>query len=91
MTNQPITVHCAKSGLTVEVGPDDSILDALAMEGISTASSCLQGVCGTCETRVLAGTPEHRDQLLTEEERASNATMMICCSRALTPELTLDI
>lgn len=91
MSNLPVTVHCAKSGLTVEVGAEDSILDALVMEGVSAASSCLQGVCGTCETRVIAGVPDHRDQLLTEEERASNATMLICCSRALTPELTLDI
>ena len=91
MNNQPITVHCARSGITVEVGPDDSILDAIAMEGVAAPSSCLQGVCGTCETRVIDGIPDHRDQLLSEEERASNTTMLICCSRALSPELTLDI
>jgi ferredoxin len=91
MSDQPLTVHCARSGITVEVGPEDSILDAVVMEGVSAPSSCLQGICGTCETRVIAGIPDHRDNLLSEAERASNATMLICCSRALTPALTLDL
>lgn len=77
--------------MTVEIGENDSILDALVMEGIDAISSCQQGICGTCETRVLQGVPDHRDMLLSDEEHASNKTMMICCSRSLTDTLTLDI
>ena len=84
-------VHLAKSGRSIEVTAQDSILDTLLLEGIDVPSSCQQGICGTCETRVLTGTPEHRDHLLSESERAANKTMMICCSRALTDELTLDL
>jgi len=54
-------------------------------------SSCTEGYCGTCETRVLEGTPEHRDTVLSDEERASNEIMMVCVSRALTAGLTLDL
>ncbi len=54
-------------------------------------ASCEQGVCGTCETRVLEGVPDHKDLLLTPAEKASNATMMICCSGALTDRLVLDL
>ncbi len=90
-TDRAITVHCARSARTIEVDADASILDCLLLEGIEAPNSCQQGICGTCETRVLAGVPDHRDQLLSEEERAANNTMMICCSRALTDELTLDL
>jgi vanillate O-demethylase ferredoxin subunit len=89
--DKPITVHLARTGRTVIVDPGVSILDALLMEGIDVPSSCLQGVCGTCETAVIAGVPEHRDEILTSAERAANKTMMICCSRASTETLTLDL
>ena len=89
--DRPITVRCAKSGGTVEVDADTSILDCLLLEGIAVPNSCRQGICGTCETRVLDGIPDHRDHLLSDAEHAANKTMMICCSRALTPELTLDL
>lgn len=84
-------VVCQRSGVTVSVAPDQSIIDALEANGISVLSSCQEGVCGTCETRVLEGTPDHRDSLLTEEERAENEYMMICVSRSLTDRLVLDL
>jgi tetrachlorobenzoquinone reductase len=89
--NQAIVVHLAKSGKRIEVDAHTSILDAIEFEGIDVPSSCHEGVCGTCEARVLDGVPEHRDQVLTQYERNSNQSMMICCSRAQTPELTLDL
>lgn len=89
--DRPILVHLAKRGISIDIAAEDSILDTLLFEGIDVPSSCQQGICGTCETRVLAGTPEHRDSLLSPQERESNQTMMICCSRAITDELTLDL
>jgi ferredoxin len=89
--DRPITVHLAKSGRTIVVPANSSILDALLFEGIDVPHSCTQGVCGSCETRVLAGRPEHRDQLLSEGERAEGKVMYVCCSRAQGDDaLTLD-
>lgn len=84
-------VICRKSGLTVEVGPGKSILDAVREKGISMLASCMEGICGTCETPVLEGTPDHRDSVLSDEEKAENDYMMICVSRSLTPALVLDL
>lgn len=84
-------VVCAGSGTTVRVTPDVSILDALATEGITVPSSCREGVCGTCETKVLSGEPDHRDVLLTDDEKASGATMLPCVSRCRSSELVLDL
>lgn len=88
--NKPITVHLERSDATVEVAADQSILDAVH-DIAPVISSCTEGYCGTCETRVLRGTPEHRDTVLTDEERTSNEIMMICVSRAAGDELTLDL
>jgi vanillate O-demethylase ferredoxin subunit len=55
------------------------------------SNSCQQGVCGSCETAVISGRPDHRDELLSDAERAAGKTMMICCSRSLEPTLTLDL
>ena len=89
--SRPFEVTLARSGITVTVHADESIVDALGAEGISVATSCRRGTCGTCETRVLEGKPEHRDSILTPEEQANGSTMMICCSRAITPFLVLDL
>jgi len=70
---------------------DASILFALLDAGVDLPFSCGSGLCGTCEVDVISGVPEHKDFVLTEEERASNKTMMICCSGALTEEIELDI
>lgn len=89
--NQPIEVVCARSRLTVHVSPDTSVLDAVLAAGIEKDFSCREGSCGTCETTVLEGIPDHRDDVLDDDERAANDTMMICVSRACTPGLTLDL
>jgi vanillate O-demethylase ferredoxin subunit len=84
-------VRLARSGKEITVAPDQTIIDALAVAGVDAPYSCQQGICGSCETKVIEGTPDHRDEVLTGHERASNRTMMICCSRALTPVLVLDL
>ena len=84
-------VVLARSGQTVTVEPGRSILETVEAAGVDVLSSCREGTCGTCETDVLDGLPEHRDSLLTEAERASNETMFICVSRCLGAQLTLDL
>jgi len=84
-------VRCALSDVTVDVPPGASILQAVGAAGVTTVSSCGKGVCGTCETAVLEGAPDHRDVVLDEDEKADGDTMMICVSRSLTPRLVLDL
>lgn len=86
-----IEVFAKKSGITVQVGEDQSILDALVAAGIKVDKSCEQGVCGTCTCDVLEGTPDHKDKFLTDEEREDNDQIVVCCSRAKTPRLVLDV
>ncbi|MCF7549523.1 PDR/VanB family oxidoreductase [Pseudonocardia sp. WMMC193] len=83
-------VELARSGVTVTVAPGVSIVDAAAEAGVTIETSCREGTCGTCETSVLGGVPEHRDSLLTAEEQAENDVMFPCVSRASSPTLTLD-
>ena len=80
-----------KSGKTLSVPPDKSILEVVREARVPVLSSCTEGTCGTCETAVIDGTPDHRDSILDEEERAENDCMMICVSRSLTPQLVLDL
>jgi len=75
----------------VHVAPETSLLDALKGLGISVPVSCEQGVCGTCACTVLEGEPEHRDAYLTDEERAANDQILVCCSRARSARLVLDL
>ncbi len=84
-------VLLASSGRIVVVPPDRTIVQALAAEGIAVATSCEQGVCGTCLTRVIEGTPDHRDMYLTPEEQAAGDQMLVCCSRAASARLVLDL
>lgn len=86
-----LKVILARSGGEVLVEPGCTIMAALRAAGHTVASSCEQGVCGMCETRVLDGVPDHRDMLLSESERARGDVMMLCVSRAHTPTLTLDL
>jgi ferredoxin-NADP reductase len=79
------------SGERVRVGKEKSILDALADAGFEVPSSCREGICGTCETAVVAGIPDHRDSILSMEERAAGEVMMPCISRSRTPEIELDL
>jgi ferredoxin-NADP reductase len=78
-------------GTEIEVRADQTILDAVTAAGIPMLSSCQEGICGTCETPVLEGVPDHRDQLLSEEERASGEMMMPCVSRCIGTRITLDL
>jgi vanillate O-demethylase ferredoxin subunit len=89
--DKPFEVRLAKSGRTVIVPAGCSILEALTRAGVAVASSCGDGICGSCETRVLAGRPLHRDHVLTDSERARGDRMMVCVSRSLDAELTLDL
>ncbi|GHF68778.1 ferredoxin-NADP reductase [Amycolatopsis bartoniae] len=86
-----VEVVCARSNRTVTVPPDRSILGALQDAGLPVAGSCREGVCGTCETRVLEGVPEHRDDILSEQDRAAGDRMYLCVSRAVSPRLVLDV
>jgi ferredoxin-NADP reductase len=84
-------VRLSRSGVDVAVPAGSTVLDALLAAGHDPPHGCSQGVCGTCETVVLEGEPDHRDTVLTPEERASNRTMMICCSGSRGPRLVLDL
>lgn len=84
-------VVLAKSGRRITIPAGNTILDALAAGGVSVPYSCQQGICGACEVKVLSGIPDHRDMILSDAERASNETMLICCSGSLSPELVLDL
>ena len=90
-TSDGFEVVCQASGLTVTVPADKSILTALTEAGVDLPSSCEQGICGTCEVRVISGEVDHRDSILSSSERAANQSMMICVSRALGSRLVLDI
>jgi vanillate monooxygenase ferredoxin subunit len=84
-------VKIASSGRVITVPKDKTVVEALAEAGIEVPTSCEQGVCGTCITKVLEGTPDHRDMYLTPAEQAANTQFMPCCSRAKTPMLVLDL
>lgn len=84
-------VICQKSGVTLTVPPDKTVLATLHDAGIEVPCSCEQGICGTCEVRVLGGDVDHRDSIQSQAERAANQSMMVCVSRARTPQLLLDI
>ncbi|GAB3077861.1 2Fe-2S iron-sulfur cluster-binding protein [Nocardioides zeae] len=90
-TGEAFEVELARTGTTLEVGPDESVLEALEDAGIAVESSCREGTCGTCETAVRGGVPEHRDAILTPEERAANDVMFVCVSRCLQGPLVLDL
>ena len=80
-----------RSGLTLTVPPDKSVYEVVKEAGVSVLASCLEGVCGTCETEVIDGDVDHRDSVLNDEEKATNEFMMICVSRCKSPCLTLDL
>jgi vanillate O-demethylase ferredoxin subunit len=87
--DRPFTIEIASTGQKVVVPADQTAVQALAAAGIDVLTSCEQGFCGTCVTRVLAGRCDHRDICLSPEERERAFTP--CCSRASTPVLVLDL
>ncbi|WP_055711006.1 PDR/VanB family oxidoreductase [Streptomyces torulosus] len=84
-------VELAQSGKKLLVSEDMSVLEAVEAAGVPVMTSCEEGICGTCETKVLSGAIDHRDSVLTEAERAAGDTMMICVSRAKGDRLVLDV
>ena len=84
-------LEIASTGRVIPVAKDQTALAALLAAGLDIPMSCEQGVCGTCLTGVKSGTPDHRDQYLTPEERAANNQFLPCCSRASGPRLVLDL
>ena len=84
-------VELARSGMTLTVPPERSILDVVEAAGVGVLSSCAEGTCGTCETTVLEGRPDHRDSVLTAAEQGANSCMLICVSRSCTDRLVLDL
>jgi ferredoxin-NADP reductase len=89
--NTEFDVVLQRSGLTLTVPPDRSIFEVCKAAGISVVGSCLEGICGTCETEVVDGDVDHRDSILNDEEREANEYMMICVSRCRSARLTLDL
>lgn len=89
--DQPFEVKLALTGTVLTVPADRSILDVVSEAGIQTLSSCQEGTCGTCETPVLSGEIDHRDAVLSAEERIDGDVMMICVSRAACGRLVLDL
>jgi vanillate O-demethylase ferredoxin subunit len=84
-------VQLASSGRIVAVRADQTVIDALEAAGVSVATSCEQGVCGSCLTRVLEGIPDHRDVYLSAAEQAANDQFLPCCSRSKSARLVLDL
>ena len=80
-----------QTGVTVTVPPDKTVFQAAQEAGANVLGSCMEGICGTCETEVVEGDVDHRDSVLNDEERASNEFMMICVSRCKSKRLVLDI
>ena len=85
------TVELAQTGVAVTVPTDRSILDVVEEAGVTVLSSCREGTCGTCETPILEGEADHRDSLLTQEEKDANETMFICVSRSCSKRIVLDL
>lgn len=90
-SGEPFEVELARTGVTIPVAGDETILQAMLARGMTTPYSCENGYCGTCEAVVLEGDPEHRDTYLTDEEKEDSFTMMICVSRCAGRKLVLDL
>ena len=86
-----VEVVLAESGRSVMVGPHTSILQALLDAGIDVLHDCTEGICGSCETKVVEGEVDHRDYVLTEREKAAGDCMMLCVSRACGQRLVLGL
>lgn len=89
--DRPFELDLWRSGRALQVAAGQSILDALNVAGVSVLSSCHQGTCGTCELGVIEGTPDHRDSVLNEHDRAAGDCIISCVSRAAGDRLVLDI
>lgn len=88
---QAYSVELSRAGLRIEVPPGKTLLDALLDAGVEMDYGCMEGVCGTCKTRVISGEPEHRDCVLTSAERASGTVITPCVSGCRKGPLVLDL
>ena len=84
-------IELKDSGITLQVRADQTILSALKGANIDVQSDCCEGLCGSCEVRVLGGAVDHRDVVLTRGERDAQNRMMVCCSRAAGEKLVLEL
>jgi vanillate O-demethylase ferredoxin subunit len=89
--NSEFRVYLARSRVELAVPCDKTILKVLKEAGFEIDTVCEEGVCGSCLTDVLEGVPEHRDQILTDDEKRANDVMAVCCSRAKSGRLVLDL
>ncbi len=89
--NRAFEVVLARAGVTLRVGADQTIADTVERAGIYIPRSCNEGTCGTCLTKLIAGTPDHRDSFLREKQKKANTHIMPCCSRSLSETLVLDL
>ena len=89
--DRPFQVELRRSGLTLQVSAGRALLEVIRDAVQDVPYSCEEGYCGSCETTVLGGQPDHRDEILSPEERAESKTMMICVGRALSETLVLDL
>lgn len=85
------TVELKRSGKVISVSADQTLLQAIRACGVEPSTSCEDGICGACETRVLEGTPDHRDSVLSKAEQAANKSMMVCVSGCKSERLVLDL
>lgn len=83
-------VECVRSGKLLKVNAGRSILDEMLDAGVDVAYSCMEGVCGSCEIKLLAGEAEHRDMVLSEAQKKAGGSIMVCCSTARSARLVLD-
>lgn len=91
LTGAPFEVIAARSGKAFHIPCDKTILEVLNEAGFEIPSSCHSGVCATCITPVIDGVPDHRDMVLSDEEKAANRQIAVCCSRSRTRQLVLDV
>ena len=89
--DQAFEIELARSGIIANVPADRTILQVVRECGVDAPSACEEGVCGTCESALLAGDADHRDLLLSADEREQNRSIMICVSRARSKRLVLDL
>src|SRR5690606_22858351 len=89
--NDAFEVELARTGKSFHVAPAQSMPALVLDGGVEVSHACSEGVCGACETPVLSGIPDHRDTALTSEEKSAGNKMLICCSRAKSARLVLDL
>ncbi|MGB3431046.1 2Fe-2S iron-sulfur cluster-binding protein [Achromobacter sp.] len=87
----PFELVLTRSGLCIPVASGQTALAALRSAGVEVPTTCEQGICGSCLTRIVEGVPDHRDAYLSDKEKASNDQFLPCCSRARTDHLVIDL